>query len=83
MLDIMQEESSKTDVLGMNVARILHNVAPEECAVVRPPGLPSLPLKDDDEFTSFEVFLNQSVNSTSVVSINSLPWLNFVIFSEM
>lgn len=56
------------DIQGMNVAKILQCVDPEEAVIERPPGLPSLPLADETAFNEFEHFLQVPTNSTATVS---------------
>lgn len=53
----------------INQQRILSSFLPEEEAIVRPKGLPSFPLKDEDAFHAFETFLEEELNFTSTVRL--------------
>lgn len=64
----MEEINSKLDIQGMNIAKILQCVDPEEAVIERPPRLPSLPLADEAAFNKFEEFLAVPTNSTATVS---------------
>lgn len=77
ILEILEELNSKGDVLNMNVAKLLQHVAPEEAYVVRPAGLPGLPLRNETGLEAFESFLSNELNFTATVSFH----LHFV-FNE-
>ena len=66
---MLEEFNRKWDCLNMNIAQILHHVAPDEASVIAPNGLPSLPLKTEQDFEAFEIFLRNDLNFTATVSI--------------
>ncbi|KAK3929696.1 Nucleolar MIF4G domain-containing protein 1-like protein [Frankliniella fusca] len=68
MLKMLQEISSKVDVLTMNQQRILANIAPEEEMLIRPHDLPPLPLRTNDDFMKFEDFLREETAFSRVCS---------------
>lgn len=54
------------------VHRIYRKVAPEEEKIIKPTGLPALPLANEDAFLEFQKFLSSDINFYPVVSIVSL-----------
>ena len=66
-------ELTRADVqeVNFNVARLVRHLMPHEKKLKLPPNMPTLPLKDFDQFDAFENFLKNRVNVDAVVSILS------------
>lgn len=69
-VELLQEMSSKIDILLINQERILRKLFPGEQAVVRPKNLPQLPLQTHEAFNAFQKFLQNDINFNAIVSSN-------------
>lgn len=68
-----RENSSKLDMVLMNIGRLMRAVRPNENRISIPHGMPSIPLGTEEDLRKFENFLAHSdVNLSAVVSIISL-----------
>ncbi|XP_071580300.1 uncharacterized protein [Temnothorax nylanderi] len=65
--ELLQEVSSKIDILLINQERILRKLFPGEQAVVRPKNLLQLPLQTHEAFNSFQKFLQNDINFNATV----------------
>lgn len=67
--ELLQEMSSKIDILLINQEKILRKLFPEELTVIRLKNLPPLPLRTHEAFNAFENFLQNDMNFNATVSI--------------
>lgn len=67
--ELLQEVSSKVDIILINQERILRKLFPGEQAVIRPKNLPQLPLQTHEAFNAFQKFLQNDINFNATVSI--------------
>lgn len=67
LVELLQDISSKQDIILINQQRLISSLMPEEEAVVRPKGLPPLPLQNEDAFKAFETFLEEELHFTTAV----------------
>lgn len=65
---LVAELSSKQDIIIMNQKIIMDSIMPERKHLLRPEGLPSLPLKSIADLREFETFLKEGANMSAFVS---------------
>lgn len=68
MAESQQEGHHKLDSIGVNVGKVLANLAPEE-EIISPSNMPKLPIKTVADFLYFEKFLRDPSNMKSVVCV--------------
>lgn len=56
-MDRQEELNGKVEYGNLMLHRIYRNLAPEEEKVMKPKGLPTLPLNDENAFEEFQKFL--------------------------
>lgn len=61
--------TAKVDMLMNCMQRIIAKLYPEEAYLLRPDGMPGLPLKKERHFAQFESYLEDPSNFSKVVSI--------------
>jgi len=74
----VEELHQKVDVLSLNFQKIMAHIAPQETAIMRPEGMPSLPLKGEEDFDQFEKYLKDEVSFNQTVRKFCFIFLNLV-----
>lgn len=68
MHKLLQSLSEKVDKLMNLMYRIIIKLYPEEAHILRPDGMPRLPLRGETEFYEFDSYLGDPSNFSLVVS---------------
>ena len=76
----MEDLHLKADILALNQDKVMAYIAPEEVAIVKPPDLPPLPLKSEEDFEQFEHYLKKSSNFSRTVGIFTPILSNYYYF---
>lgn len=67
-MDRQEELNGKIEHVILMLHRIHRKLAPKKGKIIKPKGLPALPLNDEDAFSEFQKFLISDDNFYPVVS---------------
>lgn len=70
IMKVLQTLTAKVDKLTTSMHRIMSKQYPEEAFLLRPDGMPDLPLRKEKHFDQFELYLEDPSNFSKVVSMS-------------